>query len=476
MKTQNYLKMLAIAGFSILSGISTAFAQTESNKLTLSDFTSIVVSAPVDINLVQGTENSISVKEGNIQDLITSEVKDNVLYIKKSKEDLTISFSKLNKIALLSPCEVKSSTQITGDDLEVTLKGAASEADLDVNVKNLTTSIEGAGDIQYKGIAENHKMTISGAGDIDAFDLETSKTDIVINGAGDAKINAKQEITGVINGAGEILYKEEPVTRDIKVNGVGSYGIKGSETTSVGGDTTRIKVGHNKFFIVGDDKDEKSHRDDDSKFRTYWAGFGMGINGYLNSSNETTAPAGYDFLDLNYKKNINVSLNFWEKNFQLWRNHINLVTGLGVDFANYRFDKNYVLQPDADFIGGTYDSTVVFKKNKLTTTYLNVPLLLQFDSKRFGRKSKSTMHLSAGVVGSVRIASHTKQVYDIDGATFKPKTRDDFNLSPFRYSAMVRVGVGKIDLFASYALNEMFKKNEGPQLYPFTVGITLLGF
>jgi hypothetical protein len=39
---------------------------------------------------------------------------------------------------------------------------------------------------------------------------------------------------------------------------------------------------------------------------------------------------------------------------------------------------------------------------------------------------------------------------------------------------MVRVGVGKIDLYASYALNGLFKKDEGPQLYPFTVGITLV--
>lgn len=477
MKTQKYLRMLAIAGGSIISGISSAYAQTETNKLALSDFNSIVISAPVDVELAQGTENYISIDEGNIQDIVTSEVKDNVLYIKKAKDDITIGFIKLGKLELNSQCEVKSKNLISGDDLEVSLKGAASEIKMDINVKNLSTTIEGAGDVEYSGTAENHKISISGAGDIDAYKLSTTTTQIDINGAGDAQVNAKQEIKGVINGAGEITYKEEPVTKDIKVNGVGSYGVKGQEETSVVGDTTKLKIGHNKVFIVGEDVHDslKKHHDKD-KFKVYWSGIGLGVNGYLNAENKTVVPTGYDFLDLDYRKSINVSVNILEHNFQLWKNHINLITGFGFDFANYRFDNNYVLQPDLDAINGVYDSVIVYQKNKLSTTFLNVPLLLQFDTKTFGKKQKSTIHLSAGVVGGVRIGSHIKQVYEVNGAEYKPKTKDDFNLSPFRYSAMVRVGVGKLDLFASYALNGLFKEKEGPQLYPFTVGIMLVGF
>jgi hypothetical protein len=76
----------------------------------------------------------------------------------------------------------------------------------------------------------------------------------------------------------------------------------------------------------------------------------------------------------------------------------------------------------------------------------------------------------------MRIGSHTKQVYKSDDVYYKPKTHDDFNLNPFRCSAMLRLGYGKLDLYASYALNGLFKKDEGPQLYPFTVGITLASF
>jgi hypothetical protein len=101
-----------------------------------------------------------------------------------------------------------------------------------------------------------------------------------------------------------------------------------------------------------------------------------------------------------------------------------------------------------------------------------VPLMLQFDTKKLHKKN--TFHIAAGVVGSLKIGSYTKQVTEIDGTKFKPHTKDDFNLNQFRYAAMVRVGYGWFDVFASYSLNTLFKKGQGPELYPFTVGITLL--
>ncbi len=255
--------------------------------------------------------------------------------------------------------------------------------------------------------------------------------------------------------------------------------ITQKDSTSKNRDTVKFKIGNQKVFIVEDKSDTTNRRDtskDHDKFKIYWAGIGLGLNGYLNANNETKIPAGYNFLELNYPKSINVSLNFFEQKIPLWKKHINIVTGMGADISNYRFEnKNYILQSSSNFTSAVYDSIVSFKKNKLSVIYLNVPLLLQFDTNPFSKNNK-TVHLSAGVVGGLRLWSHTKQEYEIGGTTFKPKTHDDFNLNPFRYSAMARIGYGNLDLYASYALNTMFKKNEGPQLYPFTVGITLIGF
>jgi len=477
--TLRYLKAIAL-GISIFAGMSASLAQTDStSKRMLPEFNSIVISSNMDVKLTQGTENSISVEKGILDKKLITEVTDNVLYIKgKSDEDVTVTFAKLNKLELSSMGDVKSTNPITSDKLEVFLKGAAADIDLDVNVKELTTSIEGAGDVKYKGNADSHTMTIKGAGDINAYGLETNNSSIEIDGAGDAKLNVKQNLTGIIKGAGDIRYLAEPVIKDIKVIGVGDYGLKGSGKTdgSEATDTTKFKLGNRKVFIVNDENDSTSKKTDKKKFKIYWAGVGLGVNGYLNSNNQTAVPAGYDFLDLNYRKSINVSLNFWEQKIPIWKEHINIVTGMGWDISNYRFSsKNYKLTPDSNYISAVYDSSVSFKKNKLTASYLNVPILLQFDTKPFGKLQK-TFHVSAGMVGSYRLGSHTKQVYEFNGVEYKPKTRDDFNLNTWRYSAMVRIGYGKLDFYASYALNSLFKKDQGPQLYPFTVGLTLASF
>jgi hypothetical protein len=471
MKTTIYfMKKIVAIGFAMLAGGISVTAQNDNTKMALPEFNAVVVSTNGDIKLNQGTENSVSVKTGNVQDAVSAEVKDNVLYLRKGNDDITVNFTKLNKITLQSSCDVKSIDQISSDKLEVFILGS-SDINLDVNVKELNTTIEGSGDAKYIGTADSHTVVVKGSGDLDAYDLSTASTNIEISGSGEARVNASQDLKGVINGAGEITYFKEPANKDIKVHGVGSYGVKGGKEESKGGDTTKIKIANKKVWIM----DDNGNRDDSAKhkhkFDVYWAGFGLGINGYLNANNGTTVPKGFN---LDYAKSIDVTCNFWEQKIPIWKRHINIVTGMGFDFDNYRFGNNYTLVKGSSQVAAVYDSAVTFKKNKLMLAYLNVPLLLQFDTDPIGRHNH-TIHLSAGVVGGLRIGAHTKQEYEISGTNYSPKVHDDFDLNPFKCSAMVRVGYGNLDLYASYALTSMFQKNEGPQLYPFSVGITIIG-
>jgi len=469
MKTiSKYLKALAVIFF---TGLTSVFSQVDNSKQVLSEFNTIIVSSSMDVTLTQGAENSISIQGGNIQDL-KFEISDKVLYLKgKAGEDVTVNFVNLNKIKAFSSCEIKSSNQINSDKLEIIIRGS-SDLNLDVNVKELYTTIEGSGDVKYKGTAVSHTVDIKGSGDLNAFGLTTTSTNAQISGSGDARVNTTQDLKGVINGSGEITYTQEPVNKDIKVNGSGSYRMQGSSEATNSEDTTKLKIAGSTVLIFNDKGNKRDSLKHNNKFHTCWSGFGLGINGYLNANKGTKVPAGFD---LDYSKSINVTLNFLEQKIPLWKRHINIVTGMGFDFSNYRFSNNYKLQKDSTHVSAVYDSTVKFNKNKLMVAYLNVPLLLQFDTDPIGKRNR-TIHLSAGLVGSLRIGSHTKQEYEIGGTTYKPKIHDNFDLNAFNYSAMVRIGYGKIDLYASYALNSLFKNNEGPQLYPFTVGINLLSF
>lgn len=92
------------------------------------------------------------------------------------------------------------------------------------------------------------------------------------------------------------------------------------------------------------------------------------------------------------------------------------------------------------------------------------------------RDKKRAFHVGAGALLGLRIGSHTKQKYELDGKTYKPKTYDDFNLNPFRYGFRVAVGYGGFNLFADYYASTLFKESKGPSLYPVAVGITLADF
>jgi hypothetical protein len=74
-----------------------------------------------------------------------------------------------------------------------------------------------------------------------------------------------------------------------------------------------------------------------------------------------------------------------------------------------------------------------------------------------------------------RIGSHSKNVYD-DGNKEKEKNKDDFHMNPFKYQAIARIGWGVINLWGTYSLNTLFKDNEGPEVYPYSIGITLLSW
>jgi predicted porin len=137
-------------------------------------------------------------------------------------------------------------------------------------------------------------------------------------------------------------------------------------------------------------------------------------------------------------------------------------------------EKDHILKPNTNYLDYNVDTTVSYKKNKLSDVYFQVPLLFQFDTPKV--KKNNTFHLLFGVVGGIKVGAWTKQKYDNNDSKNFRTTRDDFNLAPFRWSAMVKLGYGPVNVFASYQLNQMFKPDHGPQLYPFTVGITLLGF
>ncbi len=209
------------------------------------------------------------------------------------------------------------------------------------------------------------------------------------------------------------------------------------------------------------------------KLRAHWAGFEMGVNLLMNEDFSNKAPEGYDFLDQRPEKSIALNFNLADYEVNLLRKNIMLVTGIGFSIQNYRFNSDSYMAPDSSYVTAIGDPSFSLSKNKLVTSYINIPLLIEFNTSE---NPKKTFHFATGVIGGVRVHSHLKLVEDSGDNEVKHKIYDDFNVNPWRADATVRLGYRNFTVFGSYALTNFFRENKDPELHALTVGVRLIGW
>jgi Outer membrane protein beta-barrel domain len=257
---------------------------------------------------------------------------------------------------------------------------------------------------------------------------------------------------------------------------------RGGDTTKIKWNTsTRVWIFHEKPSVQSDSLSHQRQKPSKKEF-IHWAGLDLGvcmlstIDNKLKISAETDSALMNNFLDLNYSKSLFFSFNPLEKNFRLYRNYLNLVTGAGIEWNSYNFKRNITLNPDAPYISTSNTmiapDSIKYQKNKLKVTYLKVPLLIELNTN--SENPEKSFHISGGVEFAYKIASKTKQKYEINGYEVNTKRKDDYHLADFKYSGVVRIGYGNyFTLFANYGLSQVFENNNGPALFPLTMGVSI---
>lgn len=154
--------------------------------------------------------------------------------------------------------------------------------------------------------------------------------------------------------------------------------------------------------------------------------------------------------------------------------------GAGLSSSNIFFDRTQVdITSSASTLPFTnLDSANHFKKFKLTTVFLEAPVELRYTSNPLN--SGSSLKAAIGLKVGTLLSAHTKgkTFEDKNGNTLndyiqKEKTKRFFNTT--RLAASARIGYGLLSLHGSYQLTTLLKTGAGPEIRPYSIGITISG-
>ena len=223
----------------------------------------------------------------------------------------------------------------------------------------------------------------------------------------------------------------------------------------------------------------------------HWVGLEFGLNSFLTTDGRIGDGPESGPLQLNNARSRFFAMNFWERKIEFGTNHVGLFTGAGIEFDSYKLSENNTLQFNGDSTFAVAMESPELRKNKLRQIGLRVPLMLEFNTNRaklpanedelkakpdWSFSRKHNFHLAAGVVGSWLFDTMYKQKYTEDGRAVKQRSKDNYNLLPYRVAARAQIGYGPLNLFAEYALTPMFEEGTAPELRALNVGITGVGF
>jgi hypothetical protein len=154
--------------------------------------------------------------------------------------------------------------------------------------------------------------------------------------------------------------------------------------------------------------------------------------------------------------------------------------GIGIGSSNIFFDKQEVTVAGLSSGLGFPDESQSnhFKKYKLVSTYAEVPVELRYvaDPEHNSKSWKAAVGLKIGTLLDV----HTKGkiLLSSSGATIndyieKFSSKRFFNTT--RLAGTARIGYGHISIFGQVQINNFIKSGEGPNVTPFSTGITFSG-
>lgn len=158
--------------------------------------------------------------------------------------------------------------------------------------------------------------------------------------------------------------------------------------------------------------------------------------------------------------------------FQIKKSEFSVAPGVGYNFAAYYHNARMLEDSTGLSFPTIYnmkDKDDAFKRARLAVHYVEVPLELRY---RHMFKSNMSLKLAVGIKGSFKVSATSKIVEQGPNGYNKGYNTSNYkDVNNFRVGPTFRVGYGPVNLLMYYDLMPLFKKDRGPKMTPFTVGI-----
>jgi len=192
-------------------------------------FSAIKATEGLDVYLTQSDNESVSVEaDGNLQELILTEVEDGVLKI-HTKENIGsaiskkvhVSFKDISSIVSTSGSDVYSTNTIISERLDLK-STSGSDMKLDVNTSVLNCKSTSGSDLRLSGKTIRLIAEATSGSDIKAADLMAESSQVKATSGADITVNTSKELTAKATSGGDVKYYGNPEKVDKSDSSSGS--------------------------------------------------------------------------------------------------------------------------------------------------------------------------------------------------------------------------------------------------------------
>ena len=177
-----------------------------------------------------------------------------------------------------------------------------------------------------------------------------------------------------------------------------------------------------------------------------------------------------------FGKSANINIGLVRQDLNIYKGQLLFSYGLNVNCYYLKYSNRQRVQylDKNGFLAGRNDSVNHYDKNRLDISYLTVPVMLEYHSK------KDHFNIAAGVEFGFNGNSKLTLKGNNESGKFKQKNETDIKVNPTQMNAVVRIGINNIALYAKYSITDMYKSSayeqgENPGQHLYSIGLCILG-